>query len=104
MPKTLSITAEGAVSINFGDNSLNFALNDPLIPADVASYLNATHAALIGNGASLIHMEQDTYRTFTHIQKAGLVSHAPAITDPAFAFVMNREQQLMDAMGVMGGE
>ena len=99
MPKTLNITAEGKVVVNFGENALIFTLNDPLIPADVASYLNATHAALIGDGASLIHMEQDTYRTFTHIQKAGLVSHAPAITDPAFAFVMNREQQLMDDMG-----
>lgn len=98
MLQLIQIKINGQISILFGPSgpSLNIEVSNPLIPVDIASALTATIEEMQTNGISSIHMEKDDYRIFTHTVKGGSVEHQDNITNPLFANIMNRQNELIN--------
>lgn len=94
MVKVLNIKADGSLNIVLDDLTVITSADDPLLPASVAQSIASAFASLSAQGASEIHMEQDTFRTFTHTVKAGLVEAQDSITDPVFAAVVDAKADL----------
>jgi hypothetical protein len=69
--------------------------SDPLLPQNVASGLSATLAALLAENASMIHMEQDAVRAFTHTVINDQVIYQDGISDPVFNLIMASQAQLI---------
>ena len=85
MTQVLNLKSNGSVEISFSTgNGINFGYDDSLLPASVTTHLNSLWSYLSGSGLSEIHMEQDTFRTFTHKILAGHVLHEDGIDRPEF--------------------
>jgi hypothetical protein len=56
---------------------------NPDNPASVQVPVSSIMDYLNTEGASEIHMERDTFRTFTHLVRGGLVEYYPEILRPA---------------------
>lgn len=99
MTQVVRIQSDGRVAVLFalGQPALTFQTNDPLLPPAIASGLAASLAALLAAGASLIHMEHDTVRTFTHTVVAGEVIYEEGIGDPVFGAIMAAQAALVSA-------
>jgi hypothetical protein len=97
MIKVLNIKADGSLNIILGNLNLVTSTDDPLLPASIAQSIASAFASLSAQGASEIHMEQDTFRTFTHTVKGGLVEAQDSITDPVFAAVIAAKADLANA-------
>ena len=86
MTQVLNLKSNGSVEISFSTgNGINFGYDDILLPASVTAPLNSLWSYLTSEGLSEIHMERDTFRTFTHKTLAGLVEHTDDISRPEFA-------------------
>ena len=98
MTQLIQIKSNGKVSILFGMDgpTLELEIGNPLIPIDIAANFAITLEEMQTNGISLIHMEQDDYRIFTHTVKAGLVEHQDEISNPLFNNIMNRQDELVN--------
>lgn len=95
----VSINSTGEVQVGFDHgHQFVFAANDPLLSATFSDPLMAVLTSMSTEGISRLHMETDPFRTFTHTIKGGEVIHAPDITNPIFAFLMEREAQLKAAL------
>lgn len=94
MTKVLQIKFNGSTTILLDDLTVLTSADDAFLPASVAQLIAATFASLSAQGASEIHMEQDTFRTFTHTVKGGLVEVQDSITDPVFAAVVAAKADL----------
>ena len=100
MPRVVNIKANGHIGVLFGPGqpSLNFGVGDPLIPSATAASLDAALAAMQTAGVSEIHMEQDTFRVFTHTVQGGLVTHEDGINNPIFSTIMDAQAALVSAL------
>lgn len=94
MVKLLNIKADGSFNISIDDLTVLTSADDLLLPASVAQGVASAFASLSAQGASEIHMEQDTFRAFTHTVKGGLVYAQDSITDPVFAAVVAAKADL----------
>jgi hypothetical protein len=94
MAKVVNIKADGALTILLDDLTVMTSVDDPLLPSAIADQLTLTFSAMSSQGVSELHMEQDTFRTFTHTVKAGLVEAQDSITDPVFAAVVAAKADL----------
>lgn len=56
---------------------------NPDNPASVQVPVSSLMEYINQEGASEIHMERDTFRTFTHLVRGGLVEYYPEILRPA---------------------
>lgn len=88
MKHVINIKADGTVSVVLDGFQIIGSVDDPLLPSAVADQLALTFSAMTAQGVSELHMEQDTFRTFTHTVKAGLVEAQDSITDPVFAVIV----------------
>lgn len=94
MTKVVNIKADGALIVLIDDLTVMTSVDDPLLPGTVADGLAASFSAMSSQGVSELHMEQDTFRTFTHTVKAGLVEAQGSITDPVFAVIVAEKAAL----------
>lgn len=94
MTKVVNIKADGGTSIILDEFEITVSVDDPLLPGAVADGLAASFSAMSSQGVSELHMEQDTFRTFTHTVKAGLVEAQDNITDPVFAVIVAAKSAL----------
>lgn len=94
MTKVLHIKSNGSITILIDDLTVLTNADDPFLPASVSQLIAFTFASLLAQGASEIHMEQDTFRAFTHTVKGGLVEAQDSITDPVFAAVVAAKADL----------
>ena len=94
MTKVVNIKADGTLTILLDDLTVMTSVDDPLLPGTVADGLAASFSAMSSQGVSELHMEQDTFRTFTHTVKAGLVEAQDSITDPVFAVIVAAKADL----------
>lgn len=100
MVQTLTITADGSFTVNWGGWSHAGTISDVDLPdnfiALAGDYLNA----LSNFGGSQIHLEQNTFRSFCHVNKGQEVStfdldeFAPEVK---FSSVMALEQEVYDS-------
>jgi hypothetical protein len=88
MTKVVNLKADGTLSIVLDDLQIIVSVDDPLLPSAIADQSALAFSAMAAQGASEFHMEQDTFRTFTHTVKAGLVESQDSITDPVFAVIV----------------
>jgi hypothetical protein len=95
MAKVVNIKAGGALNIILDDLTVMASVDDPLLPGAVADQLALTFSAMTAQGASELHMEQDTFRVFTHTVKAGLVEAQDGITNPVFAVIVAAKADLV---------
>lgn len=97
MTQTLTVSADGTVVANFGQEAAIFFVGDVQLPANVAAVLSATHANLVAFGGASVHMERDAFRAFTHTRRGSEVVHESGTPDPAFDAVMAAKEALLDA-------
>ena len=93
----LQSDGQAAVLFSLAQPALTFQTDDPRLPPAIAAGLAATLAGLLATGASLIHMEQDATRAFTHTVQAGQVAYADGISDPIFETIINAQATLVSA-------
>lgn len=96
MTQYVNLKASGDLLIHLDGFSVITSYDDPLLPSAVASAIAQTHISLGMIGASQIHMERDTFRTFTHTTIGGLVTHSDSIADASF-FVIVAERVALEA-------
>lgn len=99
MTQVVRVQSDGGVGILFDINqpAIFCQTNDPRFPLDISSGLAATLAALLAEGATLIHMEQDTNRAFTHTIINDQVIYQDGISDPVFNLIMASQAELVAA-------
>jgi hypothetical protein len=97
MVKVVNIKADGALNILLDGLTVMSSIDDPLLPSAVADQLALTFSAMSSQGVSELHMEQDTFRTFTHTVKGAIVAAQDSITDPVFAVVVSARPDLVAA-------
>jgi hypothetical protein len=97
MTQVVRVKSDGSVAVLFalGQPALTFQTDDPLLPTAIASGLAASLAAMSAAGASLVHMEQDATRTFTHTVIDGQVIYQGSISDPVFSAIMAAQAVLV---------
>jgi hypothetical protein len=94
MPKVVNIKVNGALSITIGNLTITTSVDDPLLPASLVDVVSIAFDDMLSQGISEIHMEQDTFRTFTHTIKGGLVDAQTDITNPAFSVIVAAKADL----------
>tara|TARA_R110000868_G_scaffold81363_1_gene230311 strand:+ start:120 stop:455 length:336 start_codon:yes stop_codon:yes gene_type:complete len=95
MTQVVNLKSNGIVEISFSSGKgMNFGYDDSLLPASVTAHLNSLWSYLTSEGLSEVHMEQDTFRTFTHKVLAGLVGHEDGISRPEFAALLGLESEI----------
>jgi hypothetical protein len=97
MAKVVNIKADGALNIILDNLTVITSVDDPLLPSAIADQLALTFSVMSSQGVSELHMEQDTFRTFTHTVKTGLVEAQDSITDPVFAVIVVAKADLAAA-------
>lgn len=99
MTQVVRVQSDGSVAILFDQNqpAIFCQTNDPRFPPDISSGLAATLAALLAEGATLIHMEQDATRSFTHTIISDVVFYQDGISDPVFNLIMASQAELLAA-------
>lgn len=95
MTEYLTINSDGSVVAFFGDTAVFLNIGDINLPASVAGHLSASYEALTAYGGSMVHMERDAFRQFTHTVKGAQVTHADGISDPVFDLVMAAKDALL---------
>ena len=96
MTQYVNLKASGDLLIHLDGFVVITSYDDPLLPSAVASAIAQTHISLGMIGASQIHMERDTFRTFTHTTIGGLVTHSDSIVEASF-FVIEAERAALEA-------
>ena len=94
MLKVVNIKVNGALSITIGNLTITTSVDDPLFPASLVDVVSIAFEDMLSQGISEIHMEQDTFRTFTHTVKGGLVGAQTDITNPAFSIIVSAKADL----------
>jgi hypothetical protein len=94
MLKVVNIKANGVLEINLGGFAITTSVDDPLLPPSVFAAASSAFEDMAAQGVSEIHMEQDTFRTFTHTVKGGLVGAQTDITNPAFSIIVSAKADL----------
>lgn len=95
MTQVLNLKSNGNVSILFGNgDGINFGYDDNLLPSLVSAPLDSLWSYLTSEGLSEIHMEKDTFRTFTHKVLAGLVKHENEISRPEFNTILALKSEI----------
>ena len=95
MTQVVNLKSNGIVQILFNTgNGSSFGYDDILLPASVTTHLNSLWSYLTSEGLSEVHMEQDTFRTFTHKVLAGLVEHTDGISRPEFDIIQNLKSEI----------
>lgn len=99
MTQVVRVQSDGGVAILFDLNqpAIFCQTDDPRLPQNIASGLAATLAALLAEGASMIHMEQDETRSFTHTVISDVVFYQDGISDPVFNLIMASQTELLAA-------
>lgn len=99
MTQLVRVKSDGGVAILFDLNqpAIFCQTNDPRLPQNIATGLAATLAALLAESGTMIHMEQDQYRAFTHTVIADVVFYQDGISDPVFNLIMASQAQLVAA-------
>lgn len=88
MTQYVNLKASGDLTIHLDGFAIITSYDDPLLPDAVASAIAQTHISLGILGASQIHMEKDTFRTFTHTTIGGLVTHSDSIVEASFSVIV----------------
>ena len=95
MTQVVNLKSNGIVEILFNDGQgINFGYDDSLLPASVTAHLNSLWSYLTSEGLSAVHMEQDTFRTFTHKVLAGHVLHENGIDRPEFKELLDLKSEI----------
>lgn len=97
MTQYVNLKASGDLTIHLDGFAIITSYDDPLLPSAVASAIAQTHISLGMIGASQIHMEKDTFRTFTHTTIGGLVTHSDAIVEASFSVIVAEQAALKAA-------
>lgn len=101
MVQTLTITADGSLSINWGSWSHDGTLSDVNLPNNFIALASKYLSALSEFGGSQVHLEQDTFRSFCHVNKGqevytfDLDEFTPEVK---FDSVMALEQEVYDCL------
>ena len=94
MTNVVNLKANGILEIILNEFSVTTSVDDPLLPSTTFEAVSSAFARMSAQGLSEVHMEQDTFRTFTHTVKGGLVAAQDSITDPVFAVVVAAKADL----------
>lgn len=97
MTQYVNLKANGDLTIHLDGIDIITSYDDPLLPNVVSSALTQTYIYLTGQGASQIHMERDTFRTFTHTTIGGLVTHSDSIVETSFSVIVAERNTLAAA-------
>lgn len=94
MTNVVNLKANGILEIILNEFSVATSVDDPLLPSSVLAAASSAFDDMAAQGIAEIHMEQDTFRTFTHTVKGGLVSAQTDITNPAFSVIVAAKADL----------
>jgi len=95
MTQVVNLKSNGIVQILFNTgNGSSFGYDDILLPESASSYLESLWSYLSGSGLSEIHMEKDSFRTFTHKVFAGQVLHENGIERPEFDALLSLKSEI----------
>jgi len=96
--RTITVTAEGAVTLNFGTSAALSDIADPLLPAGPAEALQALHDDLLARGGTRLHLEMRPELGFAHLVKGAEVVATGLAPAAPFNAVMAAEEEIMAAL------
>jgi hypothetical protein len=94
MANVINIKSDGRLNFVLGSLIVITSIDDPLMPTKVISDLNICFSTMSSQGITELHMEENEFKSFTHIVKAGSMEAHDSITDPVFAAILSAKAEL----------